>query len=104
MDNITVDSDGFVDEGSSDVKWDTRKRLRRKHKAAFWLQMSLYPPTTDPVLLQIYRKDALTQVQEAQTINETVEKMEEEHRAFRDAIDKGIKRSIEAKAKAEPEP
>eukprot|EP00971_Amphidinium_carterae_P082043 1623071-Amphidinium_carterae.1 len=33
MDNITVDSDGFLDEGSSDVKWDTRKGLRRKHKA-----------------------------------------------------------------------
>eukprot|EP00971_Amphidinium_carterae_P070308 1390706-Amphidinium_carterae.2 len=30
--------------------------------------------------------------------------MEEEHRAFHDAIDEGIRRSIEAKAKAEPAP
>eukprot|EP00971_Amphidinium_carterae_P316844 6298637-Amphidinium_carterae.1 len=30
--------------------------------------------------------------------------MEEEHRAFHDAIDEGIKRSIEAKAKTEPAP
>eukprot|EP00971_Amphidinium_carterae_P184349 3659784-Amphidinium_carterae.1 len=31
--NVTVDSDGFIDEGSSDVEWDTRERLRREHKA-----------------------------------------------------------------------
>eukprot|EP00971_Amphidinium_carterae_P106044 2100240-Amphidinium_carterae.1 len=31
--NVTVDSDGFLDEGSSDVEWDTRERLRREHKA-----------------------------------------------------------------------
>eukprot|EP00971_Amphidinium_carterae_P065494 1297682-Amphidinium_carterae.1 len=33
MENVTVDSDGFLDEGSSDVEWDTRERLRREHKA-----------------------------------------------------------------------
>eukprot|EP00971_Amphidinium_carterae_P139618 2766060-Amphidinium_carterae.1 len=33
MENITVDSDGFLDEGSSDVEWDARERLRREHKA-----------------------------------------------------------------------
>eukprot|EP00971_Amphidinium_carterae_P153364 3040309-Amphidinium_carterae.1 len=33
MENVTVDSDGFLDEGSSDVEWDTGERLRREHKA-----------------------------------------------------------------------
>eukprot|EP00971_Amphidinium_carterae_P297699 5914796-Amphidinium_carterae.1 len=174
MENVTVDSDGFLDEGSSDVEWDIRERLRRDHKAfrreegqpasassdavpqqtqsprqrigmLFQVMQVLqdlglkilslhenegptgpptdgagtssttlieretgyeppFPPTDDPVLLQIYRNDALTRAQEAQTLDETIARMEEEHRAFGEAIEQSIRRSAEAKAKAEPAP
>eukprot|EP00971_Amphidinium_carterae_P225953 4481452-Amphidinium_carterae.1 len=32
-DNVTVDSDGFLDEGYSDTEWDIKERLRREHMA-----------------------------------------------------------------------
>eukprot|EP00971_Amphidinium_carterae_P224281 4449637-Amphidinium_carterae.2 len=32
-DNVTVDSDGFLDEGYSDTEWDTKERLRREQMA-----------------------------------------------------------------------
>eukprot|EP00971_Amphidinium_carterae_P294752 5852796-Amphidinium_carterae.1 len=166
---------GFLDDGSSDVEWDIRERLRREHKAfrrdegqptstssdampqqpqsprtriGTLLQvmqvlqdlglkiLSLhathspsgsqaaagartssttpiaqetgyeppYPPTTDPVLLQIYRNDALSQVQQAQSLDDTIAQMEEEHKAFHEAIEQGIRQSAAAKAKAEPTP
>eukprot|EP00971_Amphidinium_carterae_P190016 3771923-Amphidinium_carterae.1 len=59
-----------------------------------------YPPTTDPVLQQTYRNDALSRFQQAQALDETIARMEAEHEAFHEAIEQGIRHSAEAKANA----
>eukprot|EP00971_Amphidinium_carterae_P111101 2200556-Amphidinium_carterae.1 len=170
-DNVHPDSDGFVDDGSSDTEWDIRERLRREHMAfrrdevpptstsseaaprqpqsprtriGTLLQvmqvmqdmglkiLSLhekdrssgsqvvdgagtssatsdipetgyeppYPPTTDPVLRQIYDNDALSRVQKAPSLDDTIAQMEEEHRAFHEVLEQATQRSAAAKAKA----
>eukprot|EP00971_Amphidinium_carterae_P350636 6491659-Amphidinium_carterae.1 len=63
-----------------------------------------YPPTDDPVLQEIHDNDALTQAQRAQSLDETIARMEEEHKAFHEVIEQGIQRSAAAKAKAKSEP
>eukprot|EP00971_Amphidinium_carterae_P126273 2501529-Amphidinium_carterae.1 len=66
-----------------------------------------YEPTDDPVLQQIYENDALTRAQREKSLDDVIAQMDEEHKAFHDAIDQGIQRSIAAKAareRSEPTP
>eukprot|EP00971_Amphidinium_carterae_P049811 981951-Amphidinium_carterae.1 len=44
-DNVAPDSDGFLDDGSSDTEWDIRERLRREHMA-FRREESQQPTST----------------------------------------------------------
>eukprot|EP00971_Amphidinium_carterae_P089379 1768987-Amphidinium_carterae.1 len=58
-------------------------------------------------LLKIYENDALSRAQRAQSLDETIAQMEEEHKAFHEAIEQGIRQSAaaaKAKAKSEPTP